>query len=129
MIEGTELNPGLHSKQGKLETIIATWEIMNAKSKPYGCFFSFFCTYKRRFSLWVCLGWRPFPIYLNMTSYAWRDMNVFRLKTTFVCSELSDRFEYIWNLRQKCHKAAVINDLNWVLRAAPSWKGKYWLQF
>jgi hypothetical protein len=53
----------------------------------------------------------PF-LYLNMTSYARRDMNVFRIKTSVICSDLSDSFEYIRNLRGKFHKTAVINDLS-----------------
>jgi len=38
---GTELNPGFHSKQDKFNTIIATWGITNAKSKPFDYTFSF----------------------------------------------------------------------------------------
>jgi hypothetical protein len=58
--------------------------------------FFFFFFYLHEEFQHVGLSWvTTLFLYLNMTSYAWRDMNVSRLKTTFVYSELSDRFEYI----------------------------------
>jgi hypothetical protein len=74
-------------------------EIRKGKAKPYGCSFSFiFYLYEE--VQHVGLSWVTNPFHnLNMTSYARRDMNVFRLKPTLVYSKLSDRFEYIWNPR------------------------------